>query len=216
MNLFSGIVAVKGRVEALPEGLPGWLVVSHPDGWGGLGTGDSLAVSGCCLTVIEPRPDRVTVEVMPETLRRTNLATLDLADEVNLETALRLQDAVGGHLVTGHIDSTGQVLEVAPEENAVWVTIEVPPAVARYCVAQGSIAVDGCSLTIVSVEDGKGGTALLQVSLIPHTVQATIASNYRPGSVVNLESDLVAKLVERLAAPHLRELQASSRPKGEG
>jgi riboflavin synthase len=208
--LFAGIVAVKGRVGSLPEGLSGRLMVSHPDGWGGLATGDSLAVSGCCLTVIEPRPDRVTVEVMPETLRRTTLKTLHVEDEVNLETALRLQDAVGGHLVTGHVDATGTVVEISREENAVWLTIEVPPAVARYCVAQGSIAVDGCSLTIVSVEDGKQETALLKISLIPHTVKATIASNYRTGSVVNLESDLVAKLVERLAAPHLREPQTSS------
>lgn len=211
MKLFSGIVAVKGRVEALPEGLSGRLVISHPAGWGALALGDSLAVSGCCLTVVEIRLDQVTVEVMPETMRRTTLATIRGTEEVNLETALRLQDAVGGHLVTGHVDATGTVVRVVPEENAVWVTIEVPPAISRYCVGQGSIALDGCSLTVVSVEDGKDGTALIQVSLIPHTINSTIAAGYRPGSVVNLEADLVAKLVERLAEPHLRGLQAGIR-----
>ena len=209
--MFSGIVAVKGRVQALPAGLPGKLVIAHPAGWGGLALGDSLAVSGCCLTVVEVQLDRVTVEVMPETLRRTTLATIGETDEVNLETALRLQDAVGGHLVTGHVDATGTVVRVAPEGNAVWVTIEIPPTIARYCVGQGSIAIDGCSLTVVSVEDGKDGTALIQVSLIPHTMHSTIAAGYRPGSVVNLEADLVAKLVERLAEPHLRGLQAGIR-----
>lgn len=201
--MFAGIVSIRGRVESIPSVPPGQLVISHPEGWASLTVGDSLAVNGCCLTAVAVASSGVGLEVMPETLRRTSLGGLSAGDPVNLEAALRLQDAVGGHLVSGHVDATGRVAAVRPEGNATWVSLEVPPEVARYCVLRGSIAVDGCSLTLVRVEDRPGGGALVEVSLIPHTMAATVAAEYRPGTIVNLEADLVAKLVERLVEPHL-------------
>lgn len=211
--MFSGIVSAIGRIESVPEEFHGQLVIGHPPGWAQLGLGDSVAVNGCCLTVVQLEDERVGVEVMPETLRRTNLGRLQPGATVNLEPALTLGSAVGGHLVSGHIDATGEVSAVEREANSVWVTLVVPTEVGRYCTPQGSIAIDGCSLTLVSVEDRSEGQSRVRVSLIPHTLKTTVASTYVPGSVVNLEADSVAKLVERLLAPHLEAiLQASVHP----
>jgi riboflavin synthase len=208
--LFSGIVTAVGEIESIPQALPGVLVIAHPSGWGALRVDDSLAVNGCCLTVVSRELGRVAVEVMPETLRRTTLGALASGDRVNLEAALALGAPVGGHLVSGHVDATGEVLAVEPEQNAVWLTLRVPASVGRYCVPQGSIAVDGCSLTLVSVED-RGTETTARVSLIPHTMASTVASGYLPGTMVNVEADSMAKLVERLVAPHLVGSAAWSR-----
>jgi riboflavin synthase len=201
--VFSGIVSAVGRIEGLPEDFPGELEIAHPQGWGNLKIGDSLAVNGCCLTVVRRTPGRVGVVVMPETFRRTNLGGLEKGSRVNLEAALALGAPVGGHLVSGHVDATGRVGSREVEENAVWLTLRVPESVGRFCVPQGSIAIDGCSLTLVAVEDVGPGCSEVRVSLIPHTVETTVAADYRPGTVVNLEADSVAKLVERLLEPHL-------------
>lgn len=201
--MFSGIVTALGQIEATPKEFQGELLIAHPTGWGNLTVGDSVAVNGCCLTVVRREEGRVAVEVMPETLRRANLGGLEIGGLVNLEAALALGAPVGGHLVSGHIDATGEVTAVEREQNAVWLTIRVPADVGRYCVPQGSIAIDGCSLTLVAVEDARDGSGVVAVSLIPHTVQTTVAAGYRPGVVVNLEADSVAKLLERLLAPHL-------------
>ena len=207
--MFAGIVSTVGHVEALPGALPGKLVLAQREGWFAGARGDSVAVSGCCLTVIDASPGQIAVELVPETLRRTTLGGLRFGDPVNLEASLRLEGAVGGHLVSGHVDTTGRIVAVNAEHNAVWVEIEVPTSVARYCVPQGSIAVDGCSLTLVTVADGPAGGAAVRVSLIPHTMASTIACAYRPGVLVNLEVDQIAKLVERLAIPYLSHLQDS-------
>jgi len=201
--VFSGIVTAQGRVEAPSSEAQGGLRLVHPAGWGQLAIGDSVAVNGCCVTVVHRDANRFTVEVMPETLRRTNLGRLQTGGVVNLEAALALGAPVGGHLVSGHVDATGEVTAVASEQNARWLTVRVPEEVGRYCVPQGSIAIDGCALTLVSIDDGQGAGTEVRVSLIPHTVKTTLAANYLPGSVVNLEADSVAKLVERLLAPHL-------------
>lgn len=214
--MFAGIVSTTARVSALPGALPGKLVLAHQEGWFRGELGDSVAVSGCCLTVIDAGRGWIAVEVVPETLRRTTLGALRLDDPVNLEASLPLQGAVGGHLVSGHVDATGQIVAVSPEVNAVWVEIEVSASVARYCVPQGSIAVDGCSLTLVTVADAPSGSALIRISLIPHTVASTIASGYGPGALVNLEADQIAKLVERLAIPYLsRSNQGPARGQAE-
>ncbi|MGA8207049.1 MAG: riboflavin synthase [Candidatus Dormiibacterota bacterium] len=211
--MFSGIVSAIGRIESVPEEFQGQLVIGHPRGWAQLTPGDSVAVNGCCLTVVQREDERIGVEVMPETMRRTNLGRLRPGATVNLEPALTLGTAVGGHLVSGHVDATGEVSIVEQEANSVWVTLLVPAEVGHYCTPQGSIAIDGCSLTLVSVEDRSDGRSRLRVSLIPHTLKTTVASTYLPGSVVNLEADSVAKLVERLLAPHLEAiLQDSARP----
>ena len=204
--MFSGIVSARGRIEEVPTPARSSFRISKPRGFAELARGDSLAVNGCCLTVVEVAGELLTVDVMPETLRRTALGELGVGDPVNLERALELCRLVGGHLVTGHVDGTGVVAALTPEGNAMWLRVQVPEAVARYCVPQGSIAIDGCSLTLVTVADSDDGSATIEVSLIPHTRAVTVASGYRLGTLVNLEVDAVAKLVERLARPHLRPL----------
>ena len=200
--MFAGIVSAIGRVAAGPGALPGKLLLAHPEGWFAGPIGDSVAVSGCCLTVIDAGTEWIAVEVVPETLRRTTLGALCIDDPVNLEASLSLQAAVGGHLVSGHVDATGEIVAVSAEANAAWVEIKVPASVARYCVPQGSIAVDGCSFTLATVSDAPAGCAVIGVSVIPHTLASTIASRYRPHALVNLEADQIAKLVERFATPH--------------
>lgn len=203
--MFAGIVSAEGRVLEPPGRLPGRIEITHPAGWGGLKVGDSVSVNGCCLTAVWVGPERVAVEVIPETLRRTNLGDLATGDSVNLEAALTLATAIGGHLVTGHVDGTGTVVELAPEGNSLVVRVAVPPRLSRYCVTKGSLAVDGCSLTLAGVEDRDDGSSVVEVALTPHTVKSTIAGRYRLGSVVNLEVDQVALLVERLLAHRLPE-----------
>ena len=131
----------------------------------------------------------------PETFRRTSLADLRPGTRVNLEPALAFGEEVGGHLVQGHVDGTGEVLRTRDEGNARWVEVRVPGDLVRYCVVKGSVAIDGTSLTITSVESD-----VVAVSLIPHTLESTIASGYHPGSVVNLEVDILAKYVASFLA----------------
>jgi riboflavin synthase len=161
--------------------------------------GDSIAVNGVCLTVAELAPPAFTADVMRETLRRTNLGELDAGDQVNLERAATLDHRLGGHLVQGHVDGVGQVCarQAAPEWELV--RIAMPAELSRYVVPQGSIAVDGVSLTVVTV-DGDEFT----VSLIPTTLRLTTLGRRTVGQPVNVEVDVIAKYVERLAAAYLR------------
>ncbi len=152
--------------------------------------GDSILTDGVCLTVTALRPDGFTADAMPETVRRTTLAERRPGDALNLERALTLSSRLGGHLVSGHVDGVGEVASVTPEGNALVVEIEAPDAVARVTVAQGSVAVDGVSLTVVAVDGGR-----LRVALIPHTAAVTTLKRLRVGSRVNLEADLIAKYV---------------------
>ena len=156
----------------------------------GAAVGDSVLTDGVCLTVTGLRAGGFTADVMPETVRRTTLAERRPGDRLNLERALTLSSRLGGHLVAGHVDGVGTVVAVAPEANAVVVTLEAPVQVADVSVAQGSVAVDGVSLTIVAVEGPR-----LRVSLIPHTAAVTTLSRLAPGVRVNLEADLIAKYV---------------------
>ena len=196
--MFAGIVEVVGTVRRGLAGGAGGHSLELPAGLlQRLRVGDSLAVNGCCLTVVELDATGVVADVMPETARRTTLAALAAGAAVNCETALAFGAPVGGHLLTGHIDAVGRVAGRRPEGNAVRVTIAVPPPVHRYCVAQGSLAVDGCSLTLAAVEP-----KTVTVALIPHTLAVTVAGAYTVGTAVNLEADLVAKYVDRLLEPH--------------
>lgn len=189
--MFSGIVAELGSVRANAVSRDGRLAI-HADGvLRGVALGDSIAVNGCCLTVVEVGDAGFTADVMPETARRTTLGALAAGDPVNLEAALAYGDRVGGHMVSGHIDAVGTVLERVVEGNAVRVDIAAPRDVSRYVVPQGCVAVDGISLTVVSVSDER-----FTVSLIPHTVGVTTARGWTPGARVNLEADLMAKYVD--------------------
>ena len=156
-------------------------------------TGDSIAVNGVCLTVAALTPYSFTVEVMPETLKRTNLGGLRSGDKVNLERAVPVDGRFGGHFVQGHVDGTGKVGAVKPEGNALIVRFDAPKEIMRYIVEKGFIAVDGVSLTVVECKP-----ASFSVSLVGITQEATILGGRKAGDVVNLEVDILAKYVEKL------------------
>jgi riboflavin synthase len=190
--MFSGIVTEVGRVEALEGGA---IRVRAAESLARTRVGGSIAVNGVCLTAARIEDGTFSADVMPETLRSSGLGRLGPGAPVNLEPALGFGDEVGGHLVQGHVDGVGEVVEVREEGNARWIRIRVPEDLLVYCVARGAIAVDGVSLTIAAV-DGD----LIAVSLIPHTLDSTIAAGYAAGAIVNLEADVLAKYVARYLA----------------
>jgi riboflavin synthase len=194
--MFTGIVREVGRVAELAGGEDGVrLVVEAPATMATLRPGDSVAVNGVCLTAESVEQRAVTVHAVPETLRRTTLGSLARGDAVNLEPALRAGEPLGGHYVQGHVDGVGRIESVEAEGEGLRVVIEAPDDVLRYCVEKGSIAVDGVSLTVAELfPDGAFG-----VALVPHTIEATTLSELVPGRRVNLEVDVLAKYVERLA-----------------
>jgi riboflavin synthase len=162
--------------------------------------GESILTDGVCLTVTSLRAGGFTADAMPETVRRTTLSERRPGDRLNLERALTLRSRLGGHLVSGHIDGVGTVKSVTPEDNALVVEVEAPEAVSRVTVDQGSVALDGVSLTVVGVAGDR-----LRVSLIPHTAEVTTLGRLTPGSRVNLEADLIAKYVYAFVAGHKPE-----------
>ncbi|MDX6513209.1 MAG: riboflavin synthase, partial [Gaiellaceae bacterium] len=155
--------------------------------------GDSVSISGCCLTVIEIDGGELSFDAVPETLARTALGGLDAGAEVNVERALLAGEPLGGHNVQGHVDGVGVVRASEPEGEGLRLTVEAPPEILRYCVEKGSIAVDGVSLTIARLDDDA-----FEIALVPHTLAETTLGHLRPGDAVNLEADVLAKYVERL------------------
>jgi riboflavin synthase len=155
--------------------------------------GDSITVNGVCLTAVTLGGSDFTVDVSPETVRLTNLGGLKAGDPVNLERAMRIMDRIGGHLVSGHVEGTGQIRERRQEGNAVILTIDAPAEILKYCIRKGSIAVDGVSLTINDLAERS-----FSVSVIPHTAEVTTFGLKGAGALVNLESDLIGKYIERL------------------
>ena len=190
--MFTGIVEEVGKVAAVGQRR---LTVAARRVLEGTKVGDSLAVNGACLTVAQLTPGSFTVEVMPETLRRTNLGGLRVGDLVNLERALALTGRIGGHLVQGHVDGTGTMRSFRPEDEAIIATFLAPRGLMRYIVEKGFIAVDGVSLTVVSCNQDS-----FSVSLVTYTQEHTNLVHRRPGDTVNLEVDIVAKYVEKLIA----------------
>lgn len=155
--------------------------------------GDSIAVNGVCLTVTRLLPDGFTADVMPETLRRTNLGELRNGDRVDLERAMPADGRFGGHIVSGHIDGVGRIVQLRREDNAVWVRIQADGVLLAQIVEKGSIAIDGISLTVAAVLDTD-----FQVSVIPHTAKETILLSKREGDAVNLETDIIGKYVQKM------------------
>jgi riboflavin synthase len=202
--MFSGIVEELGTVARNAIADEGRLHVAAREVVRDVQVGDSIAVNGCCLTVVAADAAGFVADVMPETGRRTNLRALRQGDAVNLEAALRLGERIGGHMMSGHVDACGRVVALTDEGNAVVVRIAAPREVLRYVVEKGSAGVDGISLTVASVGDDS-----FTVSLIPHTMAVTTAGAWQEGSEVNLEADLVAKYVEKGLAPYARSGQAS-------
>jgi len=189
--VFTGIVEEVGTLRSLRVGDKSAVLVVT----GGAAVGESILTDGVCLTITALRPGGFTADVMPETVRRTTLADRRPGDRLNLERALTLQSRLGGHMVSGHVDGVGTVVRVTPEDNALVVELEVPKAVSDVSVAQGSVALDGVSLTIVAVDGGR-----VRVSLIPHTAAVTTLARLAPGVRVNLEADLIAKYVYAFVA----------------
>jgi riboflavin synthase len=190
--VFTGLVQATGTVSELAGGR---LTVDTALA-AELEAGDSVAVGGVCLTAAHVEAGRFAADVMEETLRRSSLGRLAPGDPVNLELALRAGDRMGGHNVQGHVDGVGRVREVREEGFARVVTVEADPALLRYVVEKGSVAVDGVSLTVSALEDDA-----FAVSLIPETLERTTLGRVTPGDEVNLEVDVLAKYVERLVAP---------------
>jgi riboflavin synthase len=190
--MFTGIVSARGRVVGIRSGRLG---IAAPGITERLSVGGSIAVNGVCLTVIENAGSVFLADTVPETLRRTNLGLLEAGVEVNLELPIRLDQGLDGHLVQGHVDGTGTVVEIHEAELGRELRIVLPPELAAYVAEKGSIAVDGTSLTVAGVGDGA-----FSVAIIPHTLTSTIVNMYREGTVVNLEVDMVARYVERLLA----------------
>jgi riboflavin synthase alpha subunit len=196
--VFTGIVRELGRVEAVDGGEEGGgvrLRIRAPGTASQVGPGDSVALNGVCLTVIEVSGESLSFDAVPETLARSTLGGLRPGVELNVEPALRVGEPLGGHIVQGHVDGTGRVVAVRPEGDGVRLEIEAVPELARYCVEKGSICVEGVSLTVAGLTaDG------FEVALIPHTLAVTTLGRLSPGDEVNLEVDVLAKYVERLIA----------------
>ena len=187
--MFTGIVEEVGKVKATN---PSHIVVEASLTLEGLKIGDSVCVNGTCLTATSLTENSFSVDVVPETLRRTNLGAINVDDPVNLERSLPVDGRFGGHIVQGHIDATGQVSSIATEGEALLITFDAPTSVMRYVVEKGFITVDGTSLTVVNCDNQS-----FLVTIIPHTQEHTILGTRKVGDLVNLETDIVAKYVER-------------------
>ncbi len=192
--MFTGIVEERGTVASVePLTNAERIAISGSVVLADVRPGDSIAVNGVCLTVVDIGPDSFTADVMQETLKRSSLGSAGVGSEVNLERAARLDSRLGGHLVQGHVDGTGEVLVIEPDPHWTLMRISLPAGLGRYVVEKGSITVDGVSLTVVGVDDDG-----FSVSLIPTTLAETTLGSRRVGDTVNLEVDAIAKYVERL------------------
>jgi riboflavin synthase len=197
--MFTGIVEELGVVEAIEDqGDAVRLTVRGPLVVSDAGEGDSIAVNGCCLTVVTYDEQVFTADVMKETLDKTSLGGFEPGTRVNLERAVTADKRLGGHIVQGHVDGTGTILSRTPSEHWELVEVALPESMSRYLVDKGSITVDGVSLTVVTVTDKS-----FTVSLIPETLTRTTLGFKQAGDAVNLEVDVIAKYVERMVAPRL-------------
>ncbi len=198
--MFTGIVEEVGTVRSVGSGR---MAVSASKAMADLKVGDSICVNGTCLTATSRDDTGFAADVVPETLRRTNLGSLTAGDPVNLERSMAIGDRFGGHIVQGHIDATGEVASIESEgesegnagAEALVVSIRAPVSVMRYVVEKGFVAVDGTSLTVVNC-----GAQSFTVTIIPHTRDNTVFGNRRVGDLVNLEADIIAKYVERVSS----------------
>jgi riboflavin synthase len=202
--MFTGLIQDVGKIQAVePAGGGVRLTLSTRLDLASLKIGDSISVDGVCLTVVRMSGTAFTAEVSPETLRKSTLSAARQGRPVNLETALKMSDPLGGHLVSGHVDGTGEILEVIPEGNSWRYRFGTSREISRYLVEKGSVAVDGISLTVAECGDSE-----FTVSVIPHTAQSTTLGNKKAGDRVNLENDIIAKYVEKF----LRQREDPGKP----
>lgn len=192
--MFTGLIEEIGRVQSVIKSTKSAkLTIKASKVLEGIRAGDSISTNGVCLTVTEFTSNGFLVDVMAETMRRSNLHEISPGDEVNLERALKVGDRLGGHVVSGHIDGMGTITNYEEEDNAVWVTIKTSPEVLKYIVQKGSIAIDGISLTVAYVDE-----TVFKVSVIPHTKDVTTLLRKKVGDIVNLECDMLGKYIEKL------------------
>lgn len=192
--MFTGIIEEIGTIKSInSNGISSQLCISANTILEDTKIGDSIAVNGVCLTVTSIKSHLFTADVMAETLRRSNLGSLIPQSKVNLERAMPANGRFGGHIVSGHIDGTGTIVETKPEGNAVWIKINCSSNLLKYIIHKGSITIDGISLTVAKVTDSD-----FSVSIIPHTAANTTLLQKKSGDVVNLENDVVGKYIEKL------------------
>ena len=192
--MFTGIIEETGLIKSVQRGSRSvCLTVAANNVLEEVKTGDSICVNGVCLTVVSFNLGAFSADVMPETMRRSNLGSLGVGNRVNLERAMKLTDRLGGHLVSGHIDGTGSIRTIREDDNAVRITVAADKPVLRYIIEKGSVALDGISLTVVKVDD-----VAFEVSVIPHTYRNTTLETRKAGDFLNIECDMIAKYIEKL------------------
>jgi riboflavin synthase len=191
--MFTGIIEEIGTVQSIQRGSKSAIItVKASEILEDIKNGDSINTNGACLTVTSFTSEEFTVNATAETIRRTNLNTLQIGSKVNLERALKMGDRLGGHLVSGHIDGTGNITQITKEDNAVWVTIKTSHDLLKYIIGKGSVALDGISLTVAQII---GET--FQVSIIPYTGSETTLLSKQTGDIINIECDQVGKYIEK-------------------
>jgi len=191
--MFTGIIEEIGTISAIKRGRVSASLVIHAQLVNSdLKIGDSVNTNGACLTVTGFSKNSFEVDVMAETMRKTNLSRLKPGYQVNLERALKLNDRLGGHMVSGHIDGTGSITQVHQEEIATWFTIKVEKNILKYIIKKGSVAIDGISLTVADLSESS-----FKVSIIPHTAQETTLLSKKAGDFVNIENDMTGRYIEK-------------------
>nr|CRH07798.1 riboflavin synthase alpha chain [Candidatus Magnetococcus massalia] len=196
--MFTGLIETVGQIAAIEKGGGDWRVtVQSSLPIGEIKLGDSIAVSGACLTVVAMGEARFTVEVSQESIDKTAFDTLAVGQPVNLERALSVNGRLDGHIVQGHVDAVGRVESITPEGRSIAIWFRVPGDIGRYIIPKGSIAIDGVSLTVNQVADGEDATRF-SVNIIPHTQHKTTLAELMAGKRVNIETDLLGRYVERL------------------
>ena len=204
--MFTGIVEEIGIVEGISfNGSSNVIKISANKVLEGTVIGDSIAVNGICLTVTDISNNSFNADIMPETLNRTYMKDLHKGDKVNLERATLVGSRFGGHIVSGHIDGIGKIIDIVSDDNAVWYTIESSEEILYYIVEKGSVALDGISLTVAYVDDN-----CFKVSIIPHTRSQTILSNKKVGEYINIENDIYGKYINKFWTEQQKISQKSS------
>lgn len=191
--MFTGIIEETGKVIRIVKGSQSYLEIQADKIFSDVHVGDSIAVNGVCLTVTEFSGNIFRADVMNETFSRSSLGSLKKGSPVNLERAMPAYGRFGGHIVSGHIDGTGEIISIKKDDNAIWYKIHTSESIMKYIIEKGSVAVDGISLTVA-----KTGNDNFSISVIPHTEQETILSEKKVKDIVNLENDIIGKYVEKL------------------
>lgn len=204
--MFTGIIEEIGTIRTINRGAASAVfTIAAETVLKDVHLGDSIAVNGVCLTVTSFSKKQFTADVMHETLNRSSLGTLRPGSHVNLERAMKADGRFGGHIVSGHIDGTGTITDIKKDDNAIWYTIKTPPELMRFIIEKGSITIDGISLTVAAVAADS-----FSVSTIPHTNAVTTLGERKVGDLVNLETDIIGKYVERLMRPEEPETQQNT------